>query len=195
MRDCKTKDQGQAFPIYVVMVGGLLFLAFAFFAVGQASATRNTAQGAADAAALAAAQEAREQLTDQWLDAIKDPTAWRDIFDGRVPVDACGSATQFADKNGGVLAQPCYSELSPWLTYVIKVETKKPIGDSIIPGTESKFATADAKAAIKPLCTFPPPDDLEVLPTLTCKTRSWDLEDSLTDLPDAKDLFDVQLVD
>lgn len=55
-------DAGQAFPIYVVMVAGLLFLAFAFFAVGKASATRNEAQGAADAAALAAAQDARDTL-------------------------------------------------------------------------------------------------------------------------------------
>ncbi|MFF8842695.1 pilus assembly protein TadG-related protein [Streptomyces sp. NPDC015127] len=195
MANRSTKDQGQAFPIYVVMVGGLLFLAFAFFAVGQASATRNTAQGAADAAALAAAQDAREKLTGEWLDSLADPTTWQDIFDGRIPIEACGAATVFAEKNGAVLTEPCYSEPYPWLTYKVSVKTKKPIGDSIIPGTESEFATADAKAAVKPLCTFELPDDAEILPTLTCKNKSWDLQDDPTDLPDAKDLFDVQLVD
>jgi hypothetical protein len=39
-------DAGQAFPIYIVVVGGLLFLAFAYFAVGQAAANRNGAQTA-----------------------------------------------------------------------------------------------------------------------------------------------------
>ncbi|MGW2562435.1 pilus assembly protein TadG-related protein [Streptomyces sp. NPDC001514] len=198
MPNRKSQDQGQAFPIYVVMVAGLLFLAFAFFAVGQASATRNGAQGAADAAALAAAQDARDKLAGEWLDSLTDPTKWQDIFDGTVTLDpSCGAAAQFADKNDAVLDGPngCYSELDPWLTYTVNVKTEKPVGKSVIPGTENKFGTADAKAAIKPLCTFELPDDLEILPTLKCKHKSWDLEDSLTDLPGAKDLFDVQLVD
>ncbi|MEV4332315.1 pilus assembly protein TadG-related protein [Streptomyces sp. NPDC049597] len=198
MAERSTKDQGQAFPIYVVMVGSLLFLAFAFFAVGQASATRNTAQGAADAAALAAAQDAREKLSAEWLDSLADPTRWQDIFDGKADITAsCGAAAQFAAKNGAVLdGERCYSTFEPWgLTFTADVRTQKPIGDSIIPGTESEYATADAKAAVKPRCTFELADDAQVLPTLTCKTKSWDLEDDPTDLPDAKDLFDVQLVD
>ncbi|MEK8144688.1 pilus assembly protein TadG-related protein [Streptomyces sp. M10(2022)] len=55
------------------MVVGLLFLAFAFFAVGQASATRNGAQGAADAAALAAAQDARDGMRLPFLAALESP--------------------------------------------------------------------------------------------------------------------------
>lgn len=199
MRHRSTKDQGQAFPIYVVMVGGLLFLAFAFFAVGQASATRNTAQGAADAAALAAAQDARAKLTAEWLDALQDPTAWLDIFNGYAPITpSCGVAAQFAAKNGAVLdgAPGCSAELGrSGLTFSVGVRTQKPVGDSVIPGTEAKFGTADAKAAVRPLCEFELPDDLDLLPVLTCDTGSWDLEDSLTDLPDAKDLFAVHLVD
>ncbi|MBM9619609.1 pilus assembly protein TadG-related protein [Streptomyces zhihengii] len=198
MLDRSTKDQGQAFPIYVVMVGGLLFLAFAFFAVGQASATRNTAQGAADAAALAAAQDARAKLTAEWLDALQDPTAWRDIFDGYTPITpSCGVAAQFAAKNGAVLdgLPGCRPEPGLPLTFSVSVKTQKPVGDSVIPGTESKFGTADAKAAVKPLCDFDLPDDLDILPVLKCPSGNWDLEDSLTDLPDAKDLFDVTLVD
>ncbi|MBT2365083.1 hypothetical protein J7E88_07060 [Streptomyces sp. ISL-10] len=195
--DRSPKDQGQAFPIYVVMVGSLLFLAFAFFAVGQASATRNSAQGAADAAALAAAQDARAKLAGAWLDSLKDPTKWQDIFDGKVEITpSCGAAAQFAERNGAVLdGERCYRTFEPWPTFTASVRTQKPVGDSIIPGTESKFGTADAKAAVKPLCTFELPDDAEILPRLTCKTKSWDLEDDPTDLPDAKALFDVRLVD
>ncbi|MFC5804450.1 pilus assembly protein TadG-related protein [Streptomyces formicae] len=191
------KDQGQAFPIYVVMVAGLLFLAFAFFAVGQASASRNSAQGAADAAALAAAQDARDKLTGAWLnDHLTDPTKWQDIFDGKLGLDdpSCPAATTFADKNDAAV-ELCDQFWSPELGYEVHVRTERPIGESIIPGTETEFGTASAKAVVKPLCTFELPDDLELLPTLTCKSGSWDLEDSLTDLPDAKDLFDVQLVD
>ena len=65
MRRRSPRDDGQAFPIYITVVGGLLFLAFAYFAVGQAAVNRNGAQTAADAAALAAAQEARDQLAGQ----------------------------------------------------------------------------------------------------------------------------------
>src|SRR4051794_28092055 len=68
MRRRKYHDAGQAFPIYITVVGGLLFLAFAYLAVGQAAATRNGAQTAADAAALAAAQDLRDKLAGQWVE-------------------------------------------------------------------------------------------------------------------------------
>lgn len=64
------RDRGQAFPIYVMMVAGLLFLALAFFAVGKASALRNGAQGAADASALAAAQSTRERFEAPFIAAL-----------------------------------------------------------------------------------------------------------------------------
>jgi hypothetical protein len=63
-------DAGQAFPIYITAVAGLLFLALALFAVGQAGATRNGGQTAADAAALGAAEDFRAQLRKGLLDAI-----------------------------------------------------------------------------------------------------------------------------
>jgi len=75
-------DAGQAFPIYITVVAGLLFLAFAYLAVGQAAANRNGAQTAADAAALAAAQDTRDQLAELWKLDVKDPAKWWDIFHG-----------------------------------------------------------------------------------------------------------------
>ena len=67
MRVRRYGDSGQAFPIYITVVGGLLCLALAYFAVGQAAVNRNGAQSAADAAALAAALNTRDELADQWV--------------------------------------------------------------------------------------------------------------------------------
>ncbi|MET9865896.1 pilus assembly protein TadG-related protein, partial [Streptomyces sp. NPDC006386] len=94
-------DAGQAFPIYITVVGGLLFLALAYFAVGQATVNRGGAQTAADAAALAAAQDARDQLADEWAAAVLDPTKWQRIFDGDVQLtnDPCARAQQLAGQN------------------------------------------------------------------------------------------------
>lgn len=86
MRRDTRPDAGQAFPIYIMMVAGLLFLALAFFAVGKASALRNEAQGAADASALAAGQSAREQFEAPFIEAL-----WTDslgVFLGRSPSSA-----------------------------------------------------------------------------------------------------------
>lgn len=85
------------------------------------------------------------------------------------------------------------------LEYTVAVETDKPVGDSIVPGTETTYSKAHAIAVIEPLCTFQLPgadagDD--VLPKLTCKDRDWDLDPTdLTDLPGPEDLFDVHLAD
>jgi hypothetical protein len=202
MRPRRYGDAGQAFPIYITVVGGLLFLAFAYFAVGQAAVNRNGAQTAADAAALAAAQDTRDQLAGEWVKVVLDPKKWNDILDGDAAVlNGCGRAYQLAAQNdanvyeadGGCLPQP----LLPG--YRVSVETNKSVGDSVIPGTESKHSKAHATAVIEPLCTFKPPGEDtggDVLPQLTCKDRTWDLNPTdLTDLPGPEDLFDVHLAD
>ncbi|MFD7277581.1 pilus assembly protein TadG-related protein [Streptomyces sp. NPDC059862] len=191
-------DAGQAFPIYITVVAGLLFLAFAYLAVGQAAATRNEAQTAADAAALAAAQDRRDQLARQWLENVLDPTLWQGIFDGDVDgLDlSCWRADQLAAQNGAHV-EDCDPGL---LSYTVKVETDEPVGETIVPGTEGQYATAYATAVIEPRCTFDlPAEDAgdEVLPGLTCKdNRNWDLNpEDLIELPGPEDLFDVHLAD
>jgi hypothetical protein len=176
------------------VVGGLLFLAFAYFAVGQA-ANRNGAQTAADAAALAAAQDTRDQLAGQWTEAVRDPKRWQDIFDGNVPVaPSCWRAYQLAEQNDAHVEKCAATDL---LTYAVDVRTDKSVGESVVPGTESRHATASATAVVEPLCTFDPPDEdaaADVLPKLTCKDRDWELDpDDLTGLPEPQDLFDVHL--
>ncbi|QWB23337.1 MULTISPECIES: pilus assembly protein TadG-related protein [Streptomyces] len=193
-------DAGQAFPIYITVVGGLLFLALAYFAVGQATVNRGGAQTAADAAALAAAQDARDQLAAAWVLSVLDPDKWQDIFNGDVPLatDPCSRANQLADRNDADV-QGCFDAGWP-MGYEVNVQTRKPMGESIVPATAQKRSRASATAVIEPLCEFKPPaEDAEddVLPRLTCEgDRNWDLNpDDLTDLPEPEELFDVHLAD
>ncbi|MEU2566218.1 MULTISPECIES: pilus assembly protein TadG-related protein [Streptomyces] len=196
-------DSGQAFPIYITVVGGLLFLAFAYLAVGQAAANRNGAQTAADAAALAAAQERRDQLAGAWVKNLLDPEKWQDIFDGMADglTPSCWRAEQLAAANDAT-AVSC--EADGLLGYTVEVQTNKTVGDSIVPGTETKKSRARASAVIEPRCGFELPverekaDEEEKLPALNCKGGiDWELDlEAPTDLlPKPEDLFDVHLAD
>lgn len=192
-------DAGQAFPIYITVVGGLLFLALAYFAVGQATVNRGGAQTAADAAALAAAQDARDQLAGEWAEAVLDPGKWQDIFEGDVELvgDPCSRADQLAGQNDADI-QGCAGTGVP-LGYEVVVQTRRTMGESIVPVTAQKKSRATATAVIEPLCEFKPlPEDAgdDVLPRLTCDGKNWDLKpDDLTELPAPEDLFDVHLAD
>ncbi|MFH8527393.1 pilus assembly protein TadG-related protein [Streptomyces tendae] len=190
-------DAGQAFPIYITVVGGLLLLALAYFAVGQAAATRSEAQTAADAAALAAALETRDRLTDQWITHVLEPDSWQDIFDGETPVpNGCWRADALAARNDASV--DC--ELDGPLRYTVVAETNDSVGDTIVPGTEDRKATQTATAVIEARCWFEPlAEDADdgALPSLSCKGgEDWDLDsDDLSDLPRPEDLFDVHLAD
>ncbi|CQR62146.1 pilus assembly protein TadG-related protein [Streptomyces leeuwenhoekii] len=198
MRRREFGDRGQAFPIYITVVGGLLFLAFAYLAVGQAGANRNGAQTAADAAALAAAQDTRDQLAAAWEQSVLTPEKWQDIFDGDVPGlgPSCRRADQLAARNDARVLS-CVPE--GLLAFVVEVETNKTVGDSIVPGTENQKSVASAKAVIEPRCTFEPPAadaGKDELPRLGCQDRNWDLDPKdLGNLPGPEDLFDVHLAD
>ncbi|MFA3875114.1 pilus assembly protein TadG-related protein [Streptomyces sp. MMCC 100] len=191
-------DAGQAFPIYITVVAGLLFLALAYLAVGQAATNRSGAQTAADAAALAAAQEARDQLAGEWVDNIGDPASWERIFNGLgVGLDdTCWRAAQLASQNDAHV-DACAPD-GP-LGYRVEVTADDPVGKSIVPGTENKRAHASALAVIEPICEIEPPDGDgkdDVPPRLTCEDQEWELdpEDS-PELPKPQDLFDVHLAD
>ncbi|MER5311452.1 pilus assembly protein TadG-related protein [Streptomyces sp. NPDC002773] len=201
-------DEGQAFPVYIAVVAGLLFLAFAYFAVGQAASTRNSAQTAADAAALAAAQDAREQLREGWLGVILDPDQWGGFLKGDTYVDAsaCDSAADFASRNGAELAEPgCEPLSSEENGFRVTVLTT---------GGEANPATASAGAVIEPRCMFekpePPPEPPTAPPSpppsgepeeeepgpilgLTCGGEPWDIDPEDPHLPGATDLFTVRL--
>ncbi|MFF8635808.1 pilus assembly protein TadG-related protein [Streptomyces pilosus] len=189
----KHGDAGQAFPIYITVVGGLLFLAFAYFAVGQAAANRNDAQTAADAAALAAAQDRREKLADALMRSINDPTAWAEIFAGSVPGigPSCWRSYQLAAQNDATVLS-CVPD-GP-LSFTVEVVTNGTVGDSIVPGTESKRSREKARAVIEPRCDFELPAGDE-LPLLSCMGTEWELDPKAPAelLPKPEDLFDVHL--
>ncbi|MFJ8160820.1 pilus assembly protein TadG-related protein [Streptomyces sp. NPDC096136] len=144
-------DRGQAFPIYIVMVVGLLFAALAFFVIGQAGVTRSNAQGAADAAALAAAGEARDN-TLLGLDLLSlKPADWEKLVDGDLLSGrgACAKAAEFAVLNDATAE--CEAVI-PEVT--VTVTTNRTVGESVVPGTEGVHGKATAKAAIKPRCSL-----------------------------------------
>ena len=135
-------------------MAALLFLAFAYFAVGQASVARNGAQTAADAAALAAAREARDGIRDEFLAALEagDLDALKDLLDGD-GIDgagACAAAGDYADDNHAEVTS-CPGVNTP-LNYAVGVRALDSVGKSVVKGTEAVFATAKATAVVDPLC-------------------------------------------
>ncbi|MFF1922399.1 pilus assembly protein TadG-related protein [Streptomyces sp. NPDC058221] len=157
----KSADRGQAFPIYIVMVAGLLFVAFAFFAVGQASATRNGAQGAADAAALAAAQDARDGLGPPFLAALQNNALDEFLRDYRYGPIPCVQAQRLASDNRADLTRDglgrsgCSWDIGYLQDKVTaEVKTRYTVGSSVIPGTAKKHATAHATAVIEFRCSW-----------------------------------------
>ncbi|MFD7336601.1 pilus assembly protein TadG-related protein [Streptomyces violascens] len=181
------------------MVAGLLFLAFAFFAVGQASATRNGAQGAADSAALAAAQRARVLLGPQLKAALTSPGGLVDVFkdDALFRDAAYAEGVSFAAKN--------HSDVTSWKTeagdrqfaFTFWVKTQYTVGSSVIPGTEQDRGTAHATAVIKLRCDLPPgtgsvPTPAPSLPvTITCDGKDLPIDP----MPDLEKIFTVKLID
>ncbi|WP_309318184.1 pilus assembly protein TadG-related protein [Streptomyces salinarius] len=192
------RDAGQAFPIYITVVAGLLFLALAYLAVGQAATNRNGAQTAADAAALAAAQETRDQLAGEWVDNLQDPNSWERIFEGAGAglKDPCWRAAQLASRNDAHL-DGCAPD-GP-LGYRVEVTAEDSVGESIVPGTENKYAHASALAVIEPKCEAQLPDGdgkEDAAVRLTCEDQAWELDpEDPPELPKPQDLFDVQLAD
>ncbi|MEU0831930.1 pilus assembly protein TadG-related protein [Streptomyces sp. NPDC005969] len=146
----RRRDSGQAFPIYVVMVAGLLFLAVAFFAVGKAAALRNGAQGAADAAALAAAEKARDEFEAPFLASL--PEDMLDLFLRAHAVPGCSAAQGFASANQADVNY-CLPIPGGYRDRIkVEVQGRKPVDSSVIPGTERKVAKAHATAIVEFQC-------------------------------------------
>ncbi|WP_189529926.1 pilus assembly protein TadG-related protein [Streptomyces roseolilacinus] len=187
----RERDSGQASPLYIFMVVSLLFLALAFFAVGQAGATRNGAQSAADAAALAAAKESRGQFDLGDLDG----PGWADLFDGElVGENGCEASHTYAARNGASVNGCAELGDGRW-GFRVTVRSVKPVGDTILPGTEGRHAVATATAVVVPRCAFEAADDKKAPSpgSLDCEGTELDLDPD--DLPDMSDLFEVRLTE
>ncbi|WP_285390953.1 pilus assembly protein TadG-related protein [Streptomyces sp. RKAG337] len=147
-------EEGQTLGLYIVAVAALFFLAFAFFAVGQAGSVRNSAQTAADAAALGAAGEARDEAHDAFLEALVkgDLPKLTQLLSGQgMPgVGACGAASDLADANRAD-RQICARVDGP-PGYTVSVLTRGTVGDSVVKGTSNMHATASATAVVEGRC-------------------------------------------
>ncbi|WP_435862031.1 pilus assembly protein TadG-related protein [Streptomyces tanashiensis] len=193
-------------------MAGLLFLAFAYFLVGQAALTRNSAQTAADAAALAAAQDARDQLRDGWIDVILYPEQWDGFLKGEAYDEdsACQQAAEFAARNEAAL-ESCGSLATGEHGFKVTVRTT---------GQESSDAKASAEAVVEPRCSIDPPepptdpptntpgptstgsgeggeepDDEDPMVGLECGGKPWVIDPDSPSLPGSADLFRVRLSD
>nr|WP_190085295.1 pilus assembly protein TadG-related protein [Streptomyces longisporoflavus] len=193
-------DRGQTLPIYIWVTGILLFVAFAFFAFAQAASARNGAQSAADAAALAAAQASRDELIEGLGLSIGEGDEWLNWLQGDNFTGAGAQAAAdalAADNDSTATISP--AEVNGYPGYRAKVETNYTVGDSIIPGTESQHATAEATAIIKPRCDVVASVDPEKAVEFDCDGgQSFEIdpeEFDLDDLPDASVLFAVHLAD
>ncbi|MFI1469606.1 pilus assembly protein TadG-related protein [Streptomyces wuyuanensis] len=190
-----SREKGQVAPAYVVVVASLLFLALAFFAVGQAGATRNGAQTGADAAALAAAKQSRDQFELELLANI-NPAFLTAIFNlGQFgSFRGCEAAYPMAQQNDTVVTGPggCSPAFNGRWAFTVEVQTRKPVGDTVLPGTETKKATAKATAELESRCLYKPVP--KPLGTLTCKgTVPWLVGEGPP--PDGPDLFDIRLTE
>ncbi|MDX2634277.1 pilus assembly protein TadG-related protein [Streptomyces stelliscabiei] len=195
-------DRGSTLPIYIWLTAILLFAAFAFFAFAQAASARNGAQSAADAAALAAAQQARDELLLELGDAIDadsgDWLDWLDLPGGEVPLDGvdAAAAALAAQNNATVEGGPQLTEVDGDPGFQVGIVTDYTVGDSIIPGTESMPAKAQAIAVIQPRCDFAPDADPEKPVSLDCDGVPVDIDPGNfdpDDLPDASVMFSVYL--
>lgn len=201
----KANDRGQVFPLYALVVVGLLFAALAFFVFGQAAVVRSDAQGAADAAALAAAREARDNLLPGLDLATLKPEDWQDVLEGKSFAEgACGAAEEFARLNDAT--GTCTRSL---LRFSVEVTTNGTVGDSVVPGTRDMHGKARAVAEVVPRCELGPAPIPSATPTpaptgppspgpvvITCKGGKTVRFDPLK--PDpwstlARRLFDVRL--
>ncbi|MER5299211.1 pilus assembly protein TadG-related protein [Streptomyces lasiicapitis] len=199
------KDRGSTLPLYIWVTGILLFAALAFFAFAQAASARNGAQTAADAAALAAAQESRDELLEGLVDAIEagEGDEWLDWLDGigvTPNSEARAAAEALAAENDSGVTGFEPTEVNGYPGYWAEATTNYTVGDSIIPGTETKHAKAEATAVIKPRCKPAESADPEKAVEFTCDGSEEPIEIDpddfeLGDLPDAADLFAVHLAD
>ncbi|HEY9367083.1 pilus assembly protein TadG-related protein [Streptomyces sp.] len=211
------REAGQAAPLYIAAVVGLLFLALMFFAFGQADVSRNKTQTAADAAALAAAQESRDDLDD----ALREHIIARDVAwlaalfaNGNVPErkDGCWGSPRFARANDAEQLR-CNKLWDGRWGVTVDVRAKKPVGKSIVEGTEREHAESKATAVVEFRCTFEPPetgkpedgddddkgkgnDKLPTLGGLECDGKDWEIDPGNLDLlPGMADLFNVRLAE
>lgn len=211
------EDWGQAAPLYIAAVAGLLFVALVLFAFGEADIRRNGAQSAADAAALAAAKESRSLLEPDLKAHLLDPEYFESVFSASFTGgadNACSKASDFAARNKSSVLR-CRPLADGRWGYEVRLKSDQGMSTDIVPGTEGRKAEAAAVAVIEPRCAFvpaetpapdptpdpdasPDPDPAAVsIGEVRCDGGpDWSLDpEDPTLMPDVTDLFTVRLAE
>ncbi|WP_245769409.1 pilus assembly protein TadG-related protein [Streptomyces indicus] len=195
MRD----DKGSTIPLYVWLVGMLLFAAFVFFVFAKGAVARNGAQSAADAAALAAAQEVRDELRLEFIAGL--PTgAWVLPLEGKIPSPSNGlpAAQHLAAENDSTVQYVHPTFVKGDLAYKARIQTNYTVGDSLVPGTEAKRAHADATAVIEPRCHMVANVPGQTIEFFCDGSGLWVIDPktfNAGDLPTAQELYEVNLAE
>jgi Putative Flp pilus-assembly TadE/G-like len=187
-------DRGQTVGVYIVAMAALFFLAFAYFAVGQATVQRNGAQTAADAAALAAARQYRDEVRTDFLHALTtgDLKALGNLLTGLGPDDgaACSAAGTYAGDNDAEV-RSCQRVSGP-PGYTVGVRSRSTVGSSVIHGTQDIHALASATAVVEPRCTAGDKDGHTV--RFTCDDGDLTIDPTVSGfLLDLADFYSVHL--
>nr|WP_272919867.1 pilus assembly protein TadG-related protein [Streptomyces sp. SID4948] len=188
-------DGGQTIGLYIVAIAALFFLAFAYFAVGQASVARNGAQTAADAAALAAAREQRDEVHDAFLAALLSgnlDVLGQLLAAANGPGSPCAVAGDYAADNRADVVS-CVPVAGPpgWTVGVRMLGT---VGPSVVKGSDSIHATAHATAVVEPRCTLD--DAKKPVVDFTCDNGPLDIDPTQTGFVlDLSDFYTVHLSD
>ncbi|MFE6763110.1 pilus assembly protein TadG-related protein [Streptomyces sp. NPDC057689] len=213
------RELGQAAPLYIAAVVGLLFAALVLFAFGEADIQRNGAQSAADAAVLAAAKESRSLLEPELKAHLDDPDFFTSVFSPSFlggPDNSCWKASTFAARNKASAVR-CRPLADGRWGYEVRLQSDKGMSTDIVPGTEGKKAEAVSVAVVEPRCTFVPAEPPDPSPSPSPSPSSapdpeptassigrirctggldWEVDpDDLTLMPEAADLFSVRLAE
>lgn len=144
----------------------------------------------------------RDELVEGLGEAIAEGEGdeWLDWLGGDMAAGegAEGAAAALAADNDAYVSDSGATEVEGYPGYDVEVTTNYTVGDSIIPGTESQHAKADATAVIKPRCDLAESADPEKAVEFVCDGDDVPIEIDpddfdLDDLPDASTLFSVHL--
>lgn len=132
-----------------------------------------------------------EAGSSDWLD-------WLDLAGGGLPTEGAeAAAAELAAQNNATLEGGAQlTEVDGDPGFQVGVVTDYTVGDSILPGTESMKARAQAVAVIQPRCDFAPGADPKKPVSLDCDGVPVDIDPGDFDpdnLPDASVMFSVYL--
>jgi hypothetical protein len=109
-------------------------------------------------------------------------------------LDGCPASHYYAGQNEADVTS-CERLADGRWGSTVSVTSQKPVGDTILPGTDTLTAKATATAIVVPRCSFDPAEEADTPSpgSLDCEGEVTDLDPEL--LPEMSDLFEVRLAE